>query len=169
MDLTPITKDNYLGVIAKGLDTIKGMPAGPTNLESSINAAHVMLDEDTSVPYTNKFFHVIATGRTYCFDDAEGNPATIVNQVALKGNTYYYRGHYLWQSQCGRNTSLYLIPNSDWDAYWTNVQNWVAQDGDKYVYTFPVDSYDDPNWYTTYYNANNKDAKAKGLASSRFG
>ena len=169
MELTVLTADNYKSVIKNGLADIVKMPAGPTNLEAVITAAHDMLDGDTSVPYTNKFFHVIATGRTYCFDDFNDDPATIINQVALKGKTEYYWGHYLWQSQRGRNTSLYLIPNSDWGTYWNNVQSWVAADGDKYVYSFPAADDTDPDWFNTYYNANNKDAKALGLASSRFG
>ena len=172
MGLTPMTADNYESVIANGLNTIKGMPAGPTNLEACITAAHEMLDGDRNVPYTNKFFHVIATGRTYCFDDIYGNPATIVNQVALKGKTEYYWGHYLWQSQRGRHTSLYMIPdkyNNSYAAFFEDIKTWVENDQDKFVYTFPIEDYSKSDWYTTYFGANTKDAKALGLASSRFG
>lgn len=173
MPLTVLTKDNYTTVITDGLNAIQQMPAGPTNLHGNIVAAKEMLDEDTSVPAENKFFYVIATGRTYNYDNADGVPTTIVNKIALKGNTYYYWGHYLWQSQRGGHTSLYMIPdryNNDFAAYWADVEKWVEADGDKYAYSF-TEAYNtnNPQWFNTFFNANNKDAKALGLASSRFG
>ena len=173
MPLTVLTKDNYEEVITDGLNTIQSMPAGPTNLHGNIVAAKEMLDADTSVPAANKFFYVIATGRTYNYDNAAGVPTTIVNKIALKGNTYYYWGHYLWQSQRGRHTSLYMIPdcyNNDFSAYWADVCKWVEADRDTYAYSF-TDAYNvnDPQWFNTFYAANTKDAKALGLASSRFG
>ena len=173
-----LIKDTYKDDIQANLEYIQTLPAGPTNLEAVITAAHNMLAEDDAVPAENKFFHVIATGRTYCFDDSNGEPATIINKLALKGNTYYYWGHYLWQSQRGRNTSLYVVPGNNWDAYWSNVESWVKTDGDKFVYTFGQETSEDlncdvnPNWYVGtngFYTNNSTDAKAKGLASSRFG
>lgn len=173
LPLTVLTKDNYETVITDGLNNIQNMPAGPTNLHGNIVAAKEMLDADTSVPAANKFFHVIATGRTYNYDNADGVPTTIVNKVSLKGKTYYYWGHYLWQSQRGQHTSLYMIPdryNNSFESYWKDVEKWVAADGDTYAYSF-TDAYDvsNPQWFNTFYNANNKDAKALDLASSRFG
>ena len=172
MDLTLLPKTDYEKVIKENLDKIVAMPVGPTNLEGNILAAHRMLAADKSVPNENKFFYVIATGRTYCFDDANGNPATIVNQVSLKGQKYYYWGHYLWQSQRGRHTSLYMVPSryqDNWDAYWADVTAWVEKDGDQFVYSFPAYDTTNENWYKDYFAANTKDAKALGLASSRFG
>ena len=173
MELTLLDKNTFKGVIAEGLNTIINMPAGPTNLHGNIEAAKAMLEADTAVPAKNKFFYVIATGRTYNYDNEQGVPTTIVNKIALKGNTYYYWGHYLWQSQRGGHTSLYMIPdryNNDFEAYWADVCKWVEADGDKYAYSF-TDAYNvnDPQWFNTFYAANNKDAKALGLASSRFG
>lgn len=176
MPLTELTNDNYKTVITDGLNKIQSMPAGPTNLHGNIVAAKEMLDADTSVPAANKFFYVIATGRTYNYDNADGVPTTIVNKIALKGNIYYYWGHYLWQSQRGRHTSLYMIPDAygnDFEAYWADVEDWVAADSDTYAYSF-TDAYDpaDPDWYVGvdgFYTNNTKDAKALGLASSRFG
>ncbi len=173
MPLTELTKNNYLDVIQGGLAAIQAMPAGPTNLHGNIVAAKEMLDADTSVPAANKFFHVIATGRTYNFDNAEGVPTTIINKIALSGNTYYYWGHYLWQSQRGGHTSLYMIParyNNDFNAYWADVCKWVEADGDTYAYSF-TDAYNtaDPQWFNTFFAANSTDAKALKLASSRFG
>lgn len=174
MDLTVLTADNYTDVITGGLNTIKSMPAGPTNLEGVIAEAHAMLtaESEAHIPAANKFFYVIATGRTYCFDDAEGNPATTLNSVSLKGKTYYYWGHYAWQSQRGRHTSLYLLPNgNNWDAYWEDVVAMNEADAGKYDYTMPGD-YSDPDWYVGtegFFTNNTADAKAKGLASSRFG
>lgn len=173
MPLTELTNDNYTTVITDGLNKIQSMPAGPTNLHGNIVAAKEMLDADKDVPDENKFFYVFATGRTYNYDNADGVPTTIVNKIDLKGNTYYYWGHYLWQSQRGRHTSLYMIPDAygnDFEAYWKDVCKWVGADGDTYAYSF-TDAYDvtNPQWFNTFYAANGKDAKALGLASSRFG
>ena len=173
MELTALDADNYESIIQSGLETIQNMPAGPTNLHGNIEAAKAMLDADKTVPAANKFFYVIATGRTYNYDNEQGVPTTIVNKIKLKGDTYYYWGHYLWQSQRGRHTSLYMIPdryNNDFAAYWADVEKWVKADGDTYAYSF-TDAYNvnDPQWFNTFFNANNKDAKALGLASSRFG
>ena len=173
MELTVLTKDNYKAVITAGLNTIQSMPAGPTNLHSNLVAAQQMLADDTAVPDANKFFYVFATGRTYNYDNAAGVPTTIINKVSVKGSTYYYWGHYLWQSQRGGHTSLYMIParyNNNFADYWADVENWVKADGDKYAYSF-TDAYDVTNsqWFNTFYNANNKDLKALKIASSRFG
>ena len=176
MDLTVLNKDNYEEIIQNGLVTIQNMPAGPTNLEGVIAEAYNMLtaESEANVPAANKFFHVIATGRTYCFDDENGNPATTLNTVSLKGETYYYWGHYAWQSQRGRHTSLYLVPqsyNDNWDAYWADVVAMNRADNGKYDYTMPGD-YSDPAWYVGtngFYTNNSTDAKAMKLASSRFG
>ncbi len=184
MDLTLLDKDNYEKVIQAGLDTIQNMPAGPTNLEGVIAEAHAMLtaESEEHIPAANKFFYVIATGRTYCFDDAYGNPATTLNSVKIKGDTYYYWGHYAWQSQRGRHTSLYMIPdkyNDNFSAYWEDVVAMNEADivaGDekgngKYDYTMPGD-YSESDWYVGtegFFTNNSTDAKAKGLGSSRYG
>ena len=172
MALTEITSDNYQEVIAEGFATIIDMPAGPTNLHGNIVAAKAMLDADTSVPAENKFFYVIGTGRTYNFDNADGVPTTIINALNHNGNTYYYWGHYLWQSQRGQHTSLYRVPtsyNNDFAAYWADVEKWVEADGDTYAYSFT--NYDTTNaqWFNEYMGVNGTDLKAHGVASSRYG
>lgn len=129
-------------------------------------------DDKDGVPAANKFFYVIATGRTYCFDDANGTPTTIINKVALKGADRYYWGHYLWQSQRGRHSSLYMIPdryNDSYEVFFADIEKWVAADRDDYVYSFPAYDTTNKDWYVDYYGSNTKDAKALGLASSRFG
>jgi len=173
MPLTVLTKDNYKTVITDGLNTIQNMPAGPTNLHGNIMAAKAMLDADKTVPNANKFFYVIATGRTYNYDNENGVPTTIINKVSVGGNTHYYWGHYLWQSQRGGHTSLYMIParyNNDFNAYWADVCKWVEADGDTYAYSF-TDAYDttNPQWFNEYMAINSTDLKAHKIASSRFG
>ena len=172
MGLTELTAENYVETIDAGLATIKGLPAGPTNLHSNIEAAKAMLDADGAVMAENKYFYVIATGRTYNYDNENGAPTTIINKLSHNGKTYYYWGHYLWQSQRGQHTSLYRVPtsyNNNFAAYWADVEKWVAADGDTYAYTFPIADYNDPQWFNNYMAENGSDAKALGLASSRFG
>ena len=72
MGLTELTAENYKTVIDKGLADIQDLPAGPTNLHSNIEAAKAMLDADGEVLAENKYFYVIATGRTYNYDNEIG-------------------------------------------------------------------------------------------------
>ena len=172
MGLTELTAENYKSIIDSGLATIEGLPAGPTNLHSNIEAAKAMLDADGAVMAENKYFYVIATGRTYNYDNEYGAPTTIINKLSHNGKTYYYWGHYLWQSQRGQHTSLYRVPtsyNNNFAAYWADVEKWVAADGDTYAYTFPIADYNDPQWFNNYYAVNGTDLKAHGIAGSRYG
>ncbi|MBQ1196579.1 MAG: VWA domain-containing protein [Clostridia bacterium] len=173
MELTELTSSNYTDIIQAGLEAIQKMPAGPTNLHGNIVAAHEMLENDTSVPDANKFFYVFATGRTYNYDNEKGIPTTIVNKLDHNGNSYYYWGHYLWQSQRGRHTSLYMIPdryNNNFESYWADVEKWVAADGDTYAYSF-TNAYDadNPQWFNNFMADNSTDLRAHGIAGSRYG
>ena len=173
MELTELTSANYTDIIQAGLEAIQKMPAGPTNLHGNIVAAKEMLDADTSVPAANKFFYVFATGRTYNYDNEKGIPTTIVNKLEVGKNTYYYWGHYLWQSQRGRHTSLYMIPdryNNNFESYWADVEKWVAADGDTYAYSF-TNAYDveNPQWFNNFMADNSTDLRAHGIAGSRYG
>ena len=173
MELTELTSSNYTDIIQAGLEAIQNMPAGPTNLHGNIVAAHEMLENDTSVPDANKFFYVFATGRTYNYDNEKGIPTTIVNKLDHNGNSYYYWGHYLWQSQRGRHTSLYMIPdryNNNFESYWADVEKWVAADGDTYAYSF-TNAYDveNPQWFNNFMADNSTDLRAHGIAGSRYG
>ena len=162
-----LNPDTYVQLIEDKFAYISTLPEGSTNLHSQLVEAKRMLDADTEVDADNKYVFVIATGRTYWFDDENGNQATIVNKV---NNTYYW-GHYLWQSQRGGHTSLYMIPdryNNNYDAFFADVCKWVAADGDTYVYT-PGFNNNDTSAYANWYANNNKDLKALGIASSRFG
>ena len=157
----------YVDFVTEKFDSINDLPYGTTNLHSQMLEAQKMLDKETKAKAENKYVFVLATGRTYWFDNANGEQATIVNKV----NGTYYWGNYLWQSQRGRHTSLYMIPdryNDSYEAFFADIEKWVKADGDKYVYTphFDVNDY---SAYVTWEQANNKDLKALGVASSRFG
>ena len=167
MELTELDPDTYVSLIGEKFAYISSLPGGSTNLHSQLLQAKRMLDADTAVEASNKYMFVIATGRTYWFDNANGDQATIVNKV----NGTYYWADYLWRSQRGRHTSLYMIPdryNNSWDAYWADVCQWVAADGDTYVYS-PLFDKSDVNAYVDWYARNSKDLKALGIASSRYG
>jgi hypothetical protein len=162
-----LTKDNYKQVIEEKFAYMKTLPGGTTNLHSQLVEAKKMLDKDTTVKPENKYVFVIATGRTYWFDDVNGEQAMIVNKV----NGTYYWGNYLWQSQRGRHSSLYMLPdryNNSYEAFFADVEKWVAADGDTYVYTPHFDK-NDYNAYVTWEQNNNKDLRALGLAGSRYG
>ena len=159
--------DTYEQFITDKFAYINSLPGGTTNLHSQLKEAKRMLAADTSVKPENKYVFVLATGRTYWFDDALGRQATIVNKL---NNTYYY-GNYVYQSQRGGHTSLYMVHeryNDDWDAYWADVCRWVEADGDTYVYS-PLWDATDPYAYENWYYKNNKDLRELKVANSRFG
>ncbi|MBQ6798749.1 MAG: Cys-Gln thioester bond-forming surface protein [Oscillospiraceae bacterium] len=167
MELTELDPATYAALIEEKFAYINSLPVGTTNLHSQLVEAKRMLDNDTAVDFENKYVFVMATGRTYWFDDAYGDQSTIVNKV----NDTYYWGHYLWQSQRGGHTSLYMIParyNNSWDAYWADVCKWVQADQNAYVYS-PLFDKNDVNAYATWYANNGKDLRALGLEGSRFG
>ena len=157
----------YVDFVTEKFDSINDLPYGTTNLHSQMLEAQKMLAKETKAKAENKYVFVLATGRTYWFDDDNGEQATIVNKL---NNTYYW-GDYLWRSQRGRHTSLYMLPdryNNSYEAFFADVEKWVADDGDAYVYTphFDVNDY---SAYVTWEQANNKDLRALGIAGSRYG
>jgi len=159
--------DTYEQLITDKFAYMSTLPGGSTNLHSQLVEAKKMLNADDEVKDENKYVFVIATGRTYWFDDANGEQATIVNKV---NGTYYY-ADYLWRSQRGRHTSLYMIPdryNDSYEAFFADIAQWVAEDGDKYVFTPHFDK-NDYSAYEDWYNNNNKDLRALGVAGSRYG
>ena len=166
-DEAVLDPDTYVEFLKAKFDDINDLPAGSTNLHSQLLEAQKMLEKETEAEDSNKYVFLLATGRTYWFDNVEGEQSTVVNKV----NGTYYWGNYLWQSQRGRHTSLYMIPDSyknSYEAFFADIEKWVAADGDKYVYTphFDVNDY---SAYINWEKNNNKDLKALGVASSRFG
>ncbi len=157
--LDPETYDEF---ITEKFEYINNLPYGTTNLHSQLVEAKKMLDADTTVKPENKYMFVIATGRTYWFDDRNENQAMIVGKTGKLKNgeggteNFYYYGAYTWQSLRGGHTSLYVVPNNNWDAYWTNVCKWVEADGDKYVYS-PLFDKNDNEAYEKWYAKNSKD------------
>ena len=159
--------ETYEEFITEKFAYINSLPGGSTNLHSQLLEAQKMLDADTSVRTENKYLFVLATGRTYWFDDANGEQATIVNKV----NGTYYWADYLWRSQRGCHTSLYMIPDQykdSYEAFFADVEKWVAADGDTYVFTPHFDAKDNAA-YENWYAKNNQDLRALGIAGSRYG
>ncbi len=164
--------DTYIDLVTEKFDYINGLPVGSTNLHSQLLEAQDMLAKEPLAKPENKYVFVLATGRTYWFDNANGEQSTVINNVkGTDKNTYYYWGHYLWQSQRGGNTSLYMIPaiyNNSYEAFLADIERWVAQDGDNYVYT-PHFNANDYNAYATWSANNTADLRALGVAGSRYG
>ncbi len=164
--------DTYMSFIAEKLDSINDLPGGCTNLHSQLLEAQNMLAKEPLADAENKYLFVLATGRTYWFDDANGEQATVVNMVkGNDGNYYYYWGHYLWQSQRCGNTSLYMIPaiyNNSYANFLSAIEGWIAADGDKYVYTPHFDTRDN-GAYVAWSANNGKDLRALKLSNARYG
>ncbi len=160
--LNPATYEEF---ITEKFEYINGLPAGTTNLHSQLVEAKKMLDADTKVDADNKYVFVIATGRTYWFDDANGNQAMIIGKTSKLKNgnggteNFFYYGNYTWQSLRGKHTSLYMLPDqykNDYAAYMADIEKWVAADGDKYVYS-PLFDKTDAEAYTKWYAKNSND------------
>ena len=71
----------YVDFVTEKFDSINDLPYGTTNLHSQLLEAQDMLSKETKAKPENKYVFVLATGRTYWFDDANGEQATIVNKV----------------------------------------------------------------------------------------
>ena len=89
----------YVEFVTEKFNSINDLPYGTTNLHSQLVEAKKMLDNGPADP-ENKYIFVLATGRTYWFDDANGEQATIVNKV---------NGTYYWVTICG-SLSVAAIP-----------------------------------------------------------
>ena len=162
-----LNPETYEQFIADKFAYINTLPEGTTNLHSQLVEAKRMFDADTSVKAENKYMFVIATGRTYWFDNANGDQSMIANKV----NGTYYWGNYLWQSQRGGHTSLYMLPdryNNSYEAFFADVEKWVKADGDTYVF-YPGFDKNDNSAYANWYAKNGKDLRALGIAGSRYG
>ena len=112
-DEAVLDPDTYVDFVTEKFDSINDLPYGTTNLHSQLLEAQKMLAKEKKADPENKYVFVLATGRTYWFDDANGEQATVVNKV----NGTYYWGDYLWKSQRGRHSSLYMIPDRYNDSY----------------------------------------------------
>ena len=107
----------YVDFVTEKFKEINDLPAGTTNLHSQLLEAQKMLAKETKAKAENKYVFVLATGRTYWFDNENGEQSTVVGEVEKptgysgqgKG-TFYYYGNYHWQSMRGGHTSLYMIP-----------------------------------------------------------
>ena len=131
-----LTKDNYEAVITGAFEYMNTLPAGTTNLHSQLVEAKAMLEADDTVKPENKYVFLIATGRTYWFDDAKGNQAMILSE-SQNGKDYAW-GNFVWQQQRAVGTSYYQIPTkygNDFTKYWEDIENWVELDGDAYIYS----------------------------------
>ena len=162
----------YVDFITEKLESINDLSSGTTNLHSQLLKAQKMLAAETKAKTENKYVFVMATGRTYWFDNANGEQSTVVNSVkGTDKNTYYYWGNYLWQSQRGAHSSLYMIPeiyNNSYANFLAAIRGWVAADGDKYVYTPHFDE-NDYSAYANWYSNNGLDLRALNLSNSRYG
>lgn len=176
-----LNPDTYEQFITDKFNYINSLPAGTTNLHSQLVEAKRMLDADTTVKPENKYMFVIATGRTYWFDDANGNQATIVGKTSKLSNgstgagagVHYYYGNYTWQSLRGGWSSLYMLPDrykNDYSAFFKDIEKWVVADGDKYVYS-PLFDKNDNEAYEKWYANNSADWRNlyNGGKGTRYG
>lgn len=112
-----------------------------TNMQAGLDRAQKILDADSSVSANRKYVVLVSDGLTRLFG-TDGQVKDI-----------YYKGDYSYNHLYGmidewdqvRFGAHYGNDNYDpyrnnkdwtWQAYWSQVQKWVAADGDKYVNDF---------------------------------
>ena len=99
-----------------------------TNLSDGIELGRSMLDDDVSVTDPgHKYLIVISDGDTHVFNNANGDPAVVVDMGdgtrKLAGPTAYVRKYGSWD------------PPQDWNVYLDEVGKLIAKDGETYYYS----------------------------------
>jgi len=125
-----------------------------TNMQAGLMAADSMLQGDKDengnlVQADHKYVILVSDGLTRLFSDAEGNVEDIYyqysyldpyseNEVDAKNYVYFGMINEWDSARNGESskTTPYQIPGGNWDAYFANVQNWVAADNGKYDQSF---------------------------------
>jgi hypothetical protein len=112
-----------------------------TNMQAGLDRAQKILDADSSVPANRKYVVLVSDGLTRLFG-TDGN----VKDIYYKGDYSYNHLYGMideWDQirfgkRYGSDTYDPYRNNTNWtwSAYWSQVQNWVAADGDKYVNDF---------------------------------
>ena len=106
-----------------------------TNMHAGLLAAKQLLDQDTSVSANRKYVITVTDGLTRLFNGSDGK----VKDIYYRGQ-YSYGGFYgmigEWSNFRFGNEAFNPPAGWTWQAYWKDVQNWVAKDGDKYVHDF---------------------------------
>lgn len=113
-----------------------------TNMQAGLDRAKQILNRDSSVSVNRKYVVLISDGLTRLFG-TNGQVKDIYYKGQYSNNSLYGMidewdqvrfGAY---RQKGDNYDPYRNnPNWTWDAYWSQVQKWVAADDDKYVNDF---------------------------------
>ena len=121
--------------------------SGGTNIEAGLLTAKKMLDDDTSVRAENKHVILISDGLTWAFDNAAGNPCTILYRMSKNGPANAaMQGHRSTRPTCDSLNFADIAGYDTWDAYWDQIQEWVANDAGKYDYdisNYEEDSFSD--------------------------
>lgn len=71
----------YVDFVTEKFKEINDLPEGTTNLHSQLLEAQKMLAKETKAKAENKYVFVLATGRTYWFDNENGEQSTVVGEV----------------------------------------------------------------------------------------
>ncbi|MBO7245137.1 MAG: Cna B-type domain-containing protein, partial [Clostridia bacterium] len=171
--------DTYKDFITEKFEYMNTLPAGTTNLHSQLLEAQKMLAKETEATADNKYIFVLATGRTYWFDNENGDQSVValetpkVKNAAGKTQHFYAWNDYIYRAIRSGHSSLYMVNakyKDSWDAYWADVCKWVEADGDKYVYTPGFDK-SDIYAYSAWAEKNNKEWRElyNGGSGSRYG
>jgi hypothetical protein len=147
------TGDDKQKTALAGLMTKNQIPAADhvsgTNMQAGLDAAHDMLDEDSSVLSSRKYVVLVSDGLPRLFS-VDGAVKDIYYQYSYADMTgknssltptqFVYFGMIdEWdqvRNQRGNTDPLYQLPYGSWDTYFSKVQSWVEKDGDTYALDF---------------------------------
>lgn len=148
-DLSTLTADNvgeFKSAITNGYTgTIKS----GTNMHDGLLKAQTMLANDSKTPANRKYVILVSDGLTRLFTGSDGQVKDIYYQYAYTDpnsqkpasdfgmkDFVYYGMIDEWRQARTPDASSYTMPNGSWDAYYAQLQKWVASDGDKYAQNF---------------------------------
>ncbi len=123
-ELSELTEDSKQDI----LDAVTVKPdSSGSNIEVGLIKAQEILNADSEVEDFRKYVVLLSDGTAYQFLH-NGERSTVWvkfdNPQAGQASWGYPKLGY---------EGKYDIPGGDWDAYWQNIQTWVANDGSEYI------------------------------------
>lgn len=120
-----------------------------TNMHDGLLKAKDMLDSDSATPANRKYMILVSDGLTRLFTGSDGKVKDIYYQYTYSDpnskkpasdcdlKSFVYFGMIdEWRQTRTPDSSDYTMPFGSWNAYYTQLQEWVAADGDTYARDF---------------------------------
>lgn len=122
-----------------------------TNMHDGLLKAKDMLDSDSATPANRKYMILVSDGLTRLFTGSDGKVKDIYYQYTYSDpesqksasdsdfdlKSFVYFGMIdEWKQMRTPESAGFAMPFGSWNAYYTQLQKWVAADGDTYARDF---------------------------------